>query len=434
MSALADKIESCCFPSYVYTYPPTRAFRPTDEFSLWEAVFTDPINLYIHIPFCNQKCTFCGYLTYIDRKQELFDRYVDCIIAEMRMYAQTLRYRTIESVNFGGGTPSLLSIAHFERIMTALLEINPRLMETAKEISIEATPESIYEHKIHALKKMGFNRVSIGIQSFDDTEIAQSGRHNSEATTRTALDALMGIEMPNVCCDLMYGLRGQTVDTWYDSLRNLLHYRPQTIELYATVTIPGTPLARTTSDVMSPADKYYCYEYAREALLSAGYVHDCHLRFVLPGTGFYQQQKNVFAGQSLIGLGVGARTYACNMHYRNEYDARDSARALMRYMEAIETDRLAVTSKVILRREEVLRRDVIYGIELLDEAGFLAKHQIDVNDVFGEELAELAALELIERRDSVITMTPRGLKYRDLIANRFFSPEVAADEEDYWRK
>ncbi len=434
MNTLAQQIDTGYSVPYVYTYPPTRALVPIQKFSLDKNAYTDLVNVYIHIPFCEQQCTFCGYLTLIDRSRTFFERYVDCIVREIEQYRSILGTRSIESVNFGGGTPSLLSIPQFERIMSALKRVQPHLLETAKEISIEATPESIQTDKIHRLKEMGFNRVSIGIQSFDDREIAQSGRHNKNLTTHQTLKALMDVGIPNICCDLMYGLRGQSKESWYHSVRCLIAYRPQTIELYSTVTIPGTTLARTAPDMMTSTEKYQCYEYARDCLLNAGYVHDCHLRFIIPGQGFYRQQENVFKGQSLIGVGVGARTYADTMHYRNVYDTKNSTQALEEYMKRIEAGNLAVQSCVTLSLEERMRRYIIYNLEHLDTDIFLAQYGTRIETIFGKELSELYEQELIEKRGNMITMTPKGLTYRDLAAHRFFSDTIRKGEEVYYAK
>src|SRR3989344_3003244 len=133
VQTLVERIEKHDFPSYAYTYPPTRMYQSVNYFDLDKVVLTDDVNVYLHIPFCEQKCTFCGYLTTIDGRGDFQEAYVDTIIAELEMKRKLFEGRRVTSLNFGGGTPSLLRIDQFERIFYKLLDINPKLLETAKE-------------------------------------------------------------------------------------------------------------------------------------------------------------------------------------------------------------------------------------------------------------------------------------------------------------
>src|SRR3989344_417334 len=311
---LVEKITQAEFAPYVYSYPPTRTYRPVKHCSLNDPVFTDRVNVYIHIPFCEQKCTFCGYLTMIARSDDVVEQYVDCIVREIGMYREILETKVITSVNFGGGTPSLLTEAQFAKIMQALTAANSALVHTAREISIEATPESVLSNKVAAYQSYGLNRVSVGIQTFNNAEIARAKRHNGADVSVRTVGTLRALKISNVCCDLMYGLSGQTIKSWEESVACLLDLRPDTIELYSMVMIPGTPLAKTGGAEMPPGDRLQCYQYAQSMFLEADYEHDCHLRFVIPGRGFYRQQENVFQGESLVGFGAGARSYTVNMH------------------------------------------------------------------------------------------------------------------------
>lgn len=387
--------------------------------------------MYIHIPFCDQKCTFCGYLTVIDGKGDLQDRYVDCIVKEILMHRDILESSCITSINFGGGTPSLLTTEQFRKIMAVLVEINPAILGVAKEISIEATPESIQGGKISDFKGLGINRVSVGIQTLNDTEIELSKRHNLADISIKVIHLLKDIGISNVCCDLMYGLANQTFASWTSSVLGLLELRPDTIELYSTVTIPNTPLAKLNIQGMSNKERLRCYEFARDIFLKAGYSQDCHLRFIIPGRGAYLQQENVFAGESLLGFGVGARSYAINMHYRNSYRQKHRD-ALIEYLKTIEDGRLAVSSAVLLTEEEQVRRFTIYNIEHLNKAQFQAKFGVNFEDKFPEEYQEIIALGLAQDDGLTITLTSKGLNFRDVIANNFFSKNTARQENSYW--
>lgn len=431
--ALENSIRRLDFAPYVYAYPPTRMYTSIPGRSVIKPVFTKNLNVYIHIPFCEQKCTFCGYLTVIDTKGDLQDIYVDCIVKEIEMHRDRLGAGQITSINFGGGTPSLLTVEQFEKIMSALVKANPTILTTAKEVSIEATPESIQNGKISEFKSLGINRVSVGIQTFNNEEIELSKRHNLGEISVRSVKTLQDIQIPNVCCDLMYGLMSQTLSSWTNSVSGLLELRPDTIELYSTVIIPNTPLAKLKIRGMSNQERLRCYEYARETFFEAGYLQDCHLRFILPGRGGYIQQENVFAGESLLGFGVGARSYATNIHYRNSYNGSKHREALGEYIGLIQNNRSAVSSAVNLDYDERMRRYVIYNLEHLNKDKFETKFGLKFENAFPNEYCDMVRLDLAVDDGSIITLTTKGFLFRDVIANEFFSKTAKGQESYYYQ-
>lgn len=429
---LVERIERLDFPAYAYTYPPTRMFQPVEGFCLDGVVLTDDVNVYLHIPFCEQKCTFCGYLTTIDGKGDFQEAYVDTIVAELEMKRGLFEGRRVTSINFGGGTPSLLTINQFERIFCKLLEINPKIVQTAAEVSIEATPESVKYEKFRKFRDLGLNRVSIGIQTLDDGEIGLSNRHNWAQVSTDAIETLRKAGIPNVCCDLMYGIEGQTLESWQRSVNGLLEYNPETIELYALAVQPKTLLGVKPRPVMSNEDKYKCYEIARELLLGAGYIHDSHLRFIIPERGFYVQQVNASDGQSLVGFGAGARTYAVNVHYRNSFDTKFHRAAIKRYMQKIAEGNNAVETAVFLDSDEQMRRYVIGHLDHLDVAEFRKNYGFEFGEAFPELHSTLLERGLAHYIKREFKLTVEGMKSKELIANAFFSDQAIQRESSYW--
>lgn len=430
---IRDKVSNHESAPYVYLYPTPRMFKPIEQISFLNPKFTEDLNVYIHIPFCRQKCTWCGYLTVIEKKSEydLQDEYVNCIVKEICMNRDILGKGIIRTINFGGGTPSLLTVSQFAKIMLALLSVNPKALR-ASEISIEATPESIESGKIAAFKELGLNRVSVGVESFVDAEISVSHRHNSSIQSKQALRTLRKIKISNVCVDLMYGLPGQTFLSWIESVGNLLRLRPHTIELYALSEVKDTSFAETqASMVMTKEERLACYYFAREVFLNAGYKHDCHMRFVLPNSDGYLQQKNVFKGQSLIGFGVGARSYAQNLHYRNAYHPVKHRDALNRYMKSVQDGFLPITRVSEISPEEQIRQYVIYNLEHLNKGEFLQKFGVKFEDKFAEQYKEMIALGLAEDNGFAINSTLKGYAFRDVVAQSFFSKEAKFREGVY---
>ncbi len=434
VQTLVERIEKHDFPSYAYTYPPTRMYQSVNYFDLDKVVLTDDVNVYLHIPFCEQKCTFCGYLTTIDGKGDFQEAYVDTIVAELEMKRGLFEGRRVTSVNVGGGTPSLLTINQFERIFSKLLEINPKILETAEEVSIEATPESVKYDKFRIFKELGLNRVSIGIQTLNDEEIDLSNRHNWAQVSTDAIGTLRKAGIPNVCCDLMYGIERQTLESWQRSVNGLLEYRPETIELYALAVQPKTPLGIKPRPVMNNKDKYRCYEIARELLLEAGYIHDSHLRFIIPEQGFYAQQVNASNGQSLVGFGAGARTYAVNVHYRNSFDTRFHRGAIKRYMQNIADGNNAVETAIFLDSDEQMRRYVIGHLDYLDIEEFRQKFGLEFGEAFSELYNTLLERRLANYEKKGLRLTAEGMKFKELITNAFFSDQAVQRERSYWEQ
>ncbi len=431
MSILKHRILGSVSSPYVYSYPTTRSYEPLSGFSFAEAQFTRRLNVYIHIPFCEQLCTFCGYFTVLDRSSSFQERYVDAIVAEIGLHGKLLGESIIASVNFGGGTPSLLTGEQLGRIMRALIVANPRLPETAHEISIEATPESVEEEKFSAFHRSGINRVSIGVQSFNLNEIRKAGRHNSARNSTGAVKMLHEIGISNVCVDLMYGIEDQTFQSWKNSVQMTLALRPETVELYGTVSIPGTSFANRAASLMDDEAKLSCYAYASSAFRAAGYRQEAHLRFTLLSESGYQQQANIFRGESLLGIGVAARTYATNVLCRN-ITGSDRTQVIEEYLRSISSGVIPVRDGIFLSEEEAMRQFVIYRLERLSLAEFSRQFGVSFGEEFSEHLGALIDLGLAEHDAITFSLTPKGLAIRDTIARAFFSDSVRIREEGYY--
>ena len=428
---LAERIAAFEFHPEVYLYPTPRMYAPLEGFSPAEAEFTVELDVYVHIPFCRQVCSFCGYLKTID-SETLRAKYVDAILGEIALRADILAERTITTLHFGGGTPSLLPPKDLERILSALLDVNPQLLDTSLEVSIEATPESVSFEKFSAYKSLGVNRVSMGVQSLDDVEIALSGRHNLSAVSLDAITMLRKVGIPNIVLDLMIGIEGQSAESFEASVRGVLSLRPETVELYALGLMPQTRLGRrTSSQLMSSQDIYRCYEIGRSLFLEAGYGQDAYNRYALPGKGSFLQEDHVLHGKSLLGFGAGARSYAKNIHWRNAYDATNPRQAILEYIQDIHEGRSPVRSGIFLSEEERMRQYVIGHIEALDTAAFREKFGVPFEERFGPLLGEMEDSGLVWADASTLRLTPRGLLFRDSIAQQFFSKDAKRLEAAY---
>lgn len=419
---------------YVYSYPTTRSYLPHQDFNLSQAILTDNINVYIHIPFCNQKCSFCGYLTVIEKNENERELYVDALVKEIKNFKSYAHNKIVRTVNFGGGTPSLLSNKQIDKIMEALSSTFPNYQTTCNEISMEATPESITYPLLQHLRQHGFNRVSIGIQTLDTNEITTVKRHNFSADSLQAIELVRKAEIQNLCIDLMYGLPKQTEESWRLTLSSILEYKPETIELYRTVIIPKTGLSKHEDPSLKIGwlNRYESYAYGSHVLLGNGYVQDSHVRFIVPNKGFYRQQSNVFKGQSLVGFGVGARSYADNAHYRNIYSTSQSKTAVRKYIDHCNLGLPTLESVIIITKDELARRYIIYNLEHLDCAYLQTVYGIDILSDYKDQITKLCDLGIYIKTGNVLTLTNKGSYHRDLIAYMFFSKNSIELEKEYY--
>ncbi len=431
IATLTKQVKNFEFNPEIYIYPTPRTYKPINNFTLDKVEFTQEINVYIHIPFCRQICTYCGYLKVVDSKENLREQYVDALIKEIKMYEKTLQHKIIKTLHFGGGTPSLLTSSELKKIINVILEINPNFLNTADEVSIETTPELVEFKKFSEFKKIGINRVSMGVQTMLDNEIKLCKRNNFSEISVSAIKILREAEIPNLVLDLMIGIEGQTIESFIHSVKSLLEYKPETIELYAIGFMPNTSLEIRRPDLMSKKDIYQCYDMGRKLFLKAGYQQDCHNRYVIINQGSFLQEDYIFTGMSLIGFGAGTRTYAKNVHYRNNYHQKAHRKTITEYIKDVKAGKIPVKSAIFLNPEEKMRQYVIYNIESLDKKEFKKKFKANFAEKFPELYFELIELGLVEEDWRRIWLTSKGLNYRDLICKQFYSKGVKKIEERY---
>ncbi|MGA2090921.1 MAG: radical SAM family heme chaperone HemW, partial [Endomicrobiales bacterium] len=270
--------------------------------------------LYIHIPFCRSKCAYCDFSS-IPLKADVPQSYIDALGAEMKRY----RGRELKTVYLGGGTPSLLSPAQIR-------DLGERITDTfntssVTEMTCEVNPESLTAEKISALQDIGVNRISMGLQSTDDTSLQWLGRIHSVRDFEIAYRVARDAGFTNIGIDLIYGLPGQTPDAWARVLQTAIEYQPDHMSLYALSIENGTPLAqqRISVDDDSQADMY---QWAGTFLADNGLTHYEISNWATPGCQSLHN-LNYWLGGHYIGIGAAAASCDGLRRWVND---RDSAR------------------------------------------------------------------------------------------------------------
>ena len=277
---------------------------------------SDCRSLYVHVPFCRSKCAYCDFNSYAGQ-EGLIPAYVDALLREAAAWSEAAE--TLDTVYLGGGTPSLLPLSQMERLMTGLH--GSFTFAADAEVSLEANPESVDLPNLRGLRELGFNRLSIGVQSFDDRELRFLGRVHDTATAEAAYAAARQAGFANVSLDLIFGLPGQRPAQWRRSLEKALTLEPEHLSLYALTVEEETPLATRIAAGESRAPdedaQAEMYAWSEEALALAGYEHYEISNWARPGR---RCRHNLTYWQSdpYLGLGAGAHSYLGGCRFANE--------------------------------------------------------------------------------------------------------------------
>ena len=389
------------------------------------------MSLYVHVPFCQTKCPYCDFNTY-QGIESLVPSYLTALTTELRLWGQTLEHPRVNTVFFGGGTPSYLPDGGIARVMDAINSAFPVAGDA--EITIEANPGDITEWSCRGWLNQGVNRLSIGVQSLDNGLLRLLGRrHDAQGAIQSFRNARAG-GFSNVNLDLMYGLVNQTMEQWQETLGRLAALEPSHISLYALTLEEGTPLHRWVQQGELPepdqdlaADMYH---HARELLAGASYHHYEISNWARPGLA---SQHNLAYWLNRPYLGVGPGAHSCLGGYRF-WDATSPRVYLERVqrwadicpqpLSGLDDDALAAIFPVGghegIGRDLAAAETMFLGLRLLDGMdleGASARVGVDLAGKYREEIAESLELGLLEWEGSRLRLT------RDtyLIANQVFT-------------
>lgn len=418
------------YRSYLYSYPHKTAYRdlqPAQSLKeLWERDQTDYYFLYMHIPFCGARCGFCNLFTLPDRRADVHAQYVDALRRQAEEWAPWFKGRTFSRFAIGGGTPTLLEASQLNRLFD-IAEHTMGLDPMLASISVETSPETVTEDRMRVLKERLVDRVSMGIQSFVEDEAAAIYRPQKPRLAEDALEKLMAYQFPLINIDLIYGLPGQTADTWLYSLEKAISYGPGEIFIYPLYTRENTILKPEQIRSAGTDIRLELYHIARQRLEEAGYRQFSMRRFA-KDTSFAHKNVLPFSCQEegMAGLGCGARSYTREMHYASRYGVSAAAtRSIIEDYVAADSH-AAADYGFRLSGAEQKRRFILKAL-LHREGLALSAYE----DRFGSnpieehsELRELLSIELAELASGVLRLTTRGMAYSDAIGDEFISGDV----------
>lgn len=264
-----------------------------------------PLGIYVHIPFCKSKCKYCDFYSMPCRDDSLMDSYLDAVCAHIKEAGALAPGYRVDTIYFGGGTPSYFGGDAIAIIMTTLR----RNFDVASdaEITFEANPDSVTDRLLHRMRAEGFNRVSLGIQNDHDDMLEQLGRPHTYAQAMDAFQRIRKAGFRNVSIDLMYGLPGQTLESWQATLNNVLRMNPEHFSCYGLKLEEGTPLYEMRESLSFPDDDEQADMYlsAVEALLDRGFRQYEISNFARKGL-YSRHNYKYWTGGEYLGFGPSA--------------------------------------------------------------------------------------------------------------------------------
>lgn len=326
--------------------------------------------LYIHVPFCQRKCAYCDF--YSRAESQFIEAYVEALcreIAESKIYLDQAAPYYIATIYFGGGTPSLLQASQFRRIFDRLSEYYD--LSRVSEISLEANPDDLSPAYLQSLRSLPFNRLSIGIQSFQDEELAFIQRRHDAQTAIAAVNNARQAGFDNISIDLMFGLPGQSKESFSKSIQQAIALKPEHLSAYMLGLEPEVPLAKSLEAGLWQAcdddTAAEMYQALSEQLQAAGYEHYEISNFALPGRRS-QHNSSYWKGLPYLGLGPSAHAYNGKSRRWNDAD-------LSSYIKG-----------VFSREEEILNPQEHYNDYLLTRLRTCEGiHTEEFSKIFGEE-------------------------------------------------
>lgn len=353
------------------------------------------ISLYIHIPFCVRKCRYCDFLS-APSDGECREKYVRALIAEIRFQGARYAGKTADTIFFGGGTPSVLTAEQMERIMRAVR--NSFQIKPSAEVSMEVNPGTSDREKLQRIREIGINRISLGVQSFLDSELHLLGRIHTPEQARKAFEDARAAGFANINLDLMSALPGQTLPEFQKSLAEACRLGPEHLSVYSLIIEPGTPFYKmykngTLPELPPDEEDRAMYHFTGQYLVEQGYRRYEISNYARPGFEC-RHNSGYWTGHEYLGLGLGASSLIENTRFHNTDDLPEYFAAAEAAEEKVRTGNTAESSgKSGKERDPEKRKNVHKNV---DEGCTKFIGQRDSHPLFAREVADLSEKDRME--------------------------------------
>lgn len=372
---------------------------------------TKPSSAYIHIPFCTQICYYCDFSKVFIKNQPV-DAYLQALIREISL-ADTGKLRTLY---IGGGTPTALSADQLNYLLSHLQEILD--LTEIEEFTIEANPGDLDAEKIKVLKKSAVNRVSLGVQTFNDKHLKRIGRSHNEAQIYDNIEALKVAGFDNISIDLIYALPGQTMEDVKENVEKALSLDIPHLSLYSLIlehhTVFMNKMRRGKLNLPTEDLEAEMFDYIISELEKNGFEHYEISNFTKPGM---ESRHNLmyWNNDEYYGFGAGASGYVNGVRYRNRGP-------IQHYLRALAEEDHARLSEEVLTKNEMMEEEFFLGLRKksgVSIARFEEKFQENFEDRYGKIVDELTSDGLVQITEGRLRMTKKGLFLGDTVAEKF---------------
>ena len=375
------------------------------------------LGLYLHIPYCLHKCGYCDFNSHPENQAEA-EVYISALLAEIDHYAVKLKGKKVPTVFFGGGTPTILPPAHLDKILGRVK--NRFNLTPSCEISIEANPATVEYETLEQIRLSGFNRISIGVQSFDAEELKLLERVHNQEEIHTTVDRARQAGFDNLSLDLMFSLPGQSPEKWKSHLQQAVNKKPDHLSAYGLTIEPATSFFKLQERglLQLPHEdiQLEMLETTIGFLQSAGYEHYEISNYAKSG---YECQHNLnyWNNGEYLGLGAGASSYLNGERFKN-------INLPSRYIREVQVGGTAVESTERLEPLHAMGETIMLGLRQLKGISienFENRFQVSFNTVYGKVLAPLLEERLITLNQNRMALSRKGLFIADSVILKFLA-------------
>lgn len=369
-----------------------------------------PTSAYVHIPFCTQICYYCDFSKVFIQNQPV-DDYLQALVREFESYG----IHQLRTLYMGGGTPTAITAKQLDYILSELTKFLDISM--LEEFTIEANPGDLDADKIDVLKNSAVNRVSLGVQTFNNKHLKKIGRSHNESQIYESIDALKGAGFDNISIDLIYALPGQTLDDVKDNVAKALALDIPHLSLYSLIlehhTVFMNKMRRGKLNLPTEDLEAEMFDYILEQMKGAGFDHYEIANFARPG---FESKHNLvyWDNDEYFGCGAGASGYLNGIRYRNRGP-------IQHYLKAVREGNARLSEEVLTKNEQ-MEEEFFLGLRKksgVSLSRFEKKFETSFENIYGQVMRDLTAEGLVQLDGDRLRMTQKGLFLGDTVAERF---------------
>jgi oxygen-independent coproporphyrinogen-3 oxidase len=416
---------------FISNYPPFAYWKQDRVGELLSALDRPPVpgvdlGLYLHIPFCRKRCHFCYYKVYTDKDSQEIRNYLDAALQELAVYARRpfIGGRHPRFIYFGGGTPSYLSVDQLKMLVDGMKTLLP--WDRAEEITFEAEPGTLTDHKLKAIRELGVTRLSLGIEHFDDHILEINGRAHRSREIARAYAFAREIGFPQINIDLIAGMVEETEEKWRETVTRAVALQPDSVTIYQMEIPYNTTIyqqMKTEGRLVAPvADwdvKRRWVDHAFKEFERAGYTVTSATTVVRdPASVRFLYREGLFSGADILSVGVASFGHLNGVHYQNHHDFAP-------YVERVQKGELPVYRALTPSADERYIREFILQLKLgsVRRSRFTQKFGTDPLERFAAPIQRLKDWGYLSVDGDILSINREGLLQVDRLLHEFFLPE-----------